>query len=89
VVTNLRDAPQALYETMYCARAEMENHIKKCQLGCSPTVRLPSVVAEPVQTATGFEMFGLSRFSFCEQLLRVWRPQGRQVGCFWGAPKTQ
>ena len=32
-MTNLRDAPQALYETMYCARAEMENHIKKCQMG--------------------------------------------------------
>jgi len=33
VVTNLRDAPQALYETMYCARGEMENRIKECQLG--------------------------------------------------------
>ena len=33
VVTNLRDAPQALYETMYCARGEMENRIKDCQLG--------------------------------------------------------
>jgi len=33
VVTNLRDEPQALYETMYCARGEMENRIKECQLG--------------------------------------------------------
>jgi len=31
VVTNLRDAPQALYEDMYCARGEMENRIKECQ----------------------------------------------------------
>lgn len=33
VVTNLRDEPQALYETMYCTRGEMENRIKECQLG--------------------------------------------------------
>ena len=33
VVTNLRDAPPALYEQMYCARGEMENRIKECQLG--------------------------------------------------------
>lgn len=33
VVTNLRDAPQVLYEQMYCARGEMENRIKECQLG--------------------------------------------------------
>ena len=33
VVTNLRDEPRALYETMYCARGEMENRIKECQLG--------------------------------------------------------
>ena len=33
VVTNLRDAPQPLYEDMYCARGEMENRIKECQLG--------------------------------------------------------
>jgi Transposase DDE domain group 1 len=33
VVTNLRDQPRALYETMYCARGEMENRIKECQLG--------------------------------------------------------
>ena len=33
VVANLRDAPQALYEQMYCARGEMENRIKECQLG--------------------------------------------------------
>ena len=33
VVTNLRDAPQALYEQLYCARGEMENRIKECQLG--------------------------------------------------------
>lgn len=32
VVTNLRDAPQALYERMYCARGDMENRIKECQL---------------------------------------------------------
>jgi hypothetical protein len=33
VLTTLRDAPQALYEQMYCARGEMENRIKECQLG--------------------------------------------------------
>ena len=33
MVTNLRDAPQALYEDRYCARGEMENRIKECQLG--------------------------------------------------------
>ena len=33
VVTNLRDAPRALYEDIYCARGEMENRIKECQLG--------------------------------------------------------
>ncbi len=33
VLTNLRDAPQALYEDIYCARGEMENRIKECQLG--------------------------------------------------------
>jgi hypothetical protein len=33
VVTNLRDAPRALYEDVYCARGEMENRIKECQLG--------------------------------------------------------
>ena len=33
VTTNLRDAPQALYERMYCARGDMENRIKECQLG--------------------------------------------------------
>lgn len=33
VVTNLRAAPQALYEDLYCARGEMENRIKECQLG--------------------------------------------------------
>jgi hypothetical protein len=33
VVTNLRDEPRALYEEVYCARGEMENRIKECQLG--------------------------------------------------------
>lgn len=33
VTTNLRDDPQALYERMYCARGDMENRIKECQLG--------------------------------------------------------
>ena len=33
MVTHLRDAPQALYEDRYCARGEMENRIKECQLG--------------------------------------------------------
>jgi hypothetical protein len=33
VLTNLRDAPRALYEDIYCARGEMENRIKECQLG--------------------------------------------------------
>ncbi len=33
VVTNLANAPQELYERGYCARGEMENRIKECQLG--------------------------------------------------------
>ena len=33
VVTNLDGHPQTLYETVYCARGEMENRIKECQLG--------------------------------------------------------
>jgi hypothetical protein len=33
LVTCLRDEPQALYETMYCARGEMERRIKECPLG--------------------------------------------------------
>lgn len=33
VVTNLSDHPQPLYEDGYCARGEMENRIKECQLG--------------------------------------------------------
>ena len=33
VVTNLVDHPQSLYEEGYCARGEMENRIKECQLG--------------------------------------------------------
>jgi hypothetical protein len=33
LVTNLADAPQALYEDIYCARGEMENRIKEQQLG--------------------------------------------------------
>lgn len=33
VVTNLTDHPQVLYEQGYCARGEMENRIKECQLG--------------------------------------------------------
>lgn len=33
VVTNLTDHPQTLYENGYCARGEMENRIKECQLG--------------------------------------------------------
>lgn len=33
VTTNLRDDPQVLYERMYCARGDMENRIKECQLG--------------------------------------------------------
>ncbi len=33
VLTNLRDAPQALYEDIYCARGNLENRIKECQLG--------------------------------------------------------
>jgi len=33
VLSNLRDAPQVLYEQLYCARGEMENRIKECQLG--------------------------------------------------------
>lgn len=33
VVTNLEGDPRALYESDYCARGEMENRIKECQLG--------------------------------------------------------
>ena len=33
VVTNLTEPPQTLYEEIYCARGEMENRIKECQLG--------------------------------------------------------
>lgn len=33
VVTTLGNAPQELYERGYCARGEMENRIKECQLG--------------------------------------------------------
>lgn len=33
VVTNLEGGPQALYDRLYCARGEMENRIKECQLG--------------------------------------------------------
>jgi hypothetical protein len=32
VVTNLDDAPQALYDDLYCARGDMENRIKEQQL---------------------------------------------------------
>jgi Transposase DDE domain group 1 len=32
VVTSLKDDPRALYEDLYCARGEMENRIKECQL---------------------------------------------------------
>ncbi len=32
VVTNLEGEPQALYDTLYCARGEMENRIKEQQL---------------------------------------------------------
>jgi hypothetical protein len=32
VVTSLEDEPRALYEDLYCARGEMENRIKECQL---------------------------------------------------------
>ena len=33
VVTTLGNTPQELYERGYCARGEMENRIKECQLG--------------------------------------------------------
>lgn len=33
VVTNLDGHPQSIYEEGYCARGEMENRIKECQLG--------------------------------------------------------
>jgi len=33
IVTNLSGEPQALYDTVYCARGEMENRIKEQQLG--------------------------------------------------------
>jgi hypothetical protein len=33
IVTNLANAPQELYERGYCARGDMENRIKECQLG--------------------------------------------------------
>lgn len=33
ILTNLDGHPQSLYEDVYCARGEMENRIKECQLG--------------------------------------------------------
>ena len=33
IVTSLPEAPQPAYEWIYCARGEMENRIKECQLG--------------------------------------------------------
>lgn len=33
LVTSLPEAPQVTYEWIYCARGEMENRIKECQLG--------------------------------------------------------
>lgn len=33
VVTNLDGPAQTLYDDVYCARGEMENRIKECQLG--------------------------------------------------------
>ena len=33
VVTNLAGDPQTLYDTLYCARGDMENRIKEQQLG--------------------------------------------------------
>ena len=33
VLTNFRDAPQTLYEDIYCARGEMENRLKENQMG--------------------------------------------------------
>jgi Transposase DDE domain group 1 len=32
IVSSLEDDPRALYEELYCARGEMENRIKECQL---------------------------------------------------------
>ncbi len=32
VVTNLEGEPQALYDTLYCARGEIESRIKEQQL---------------------------------------------------------
>ena len=42
VVTNLPDDPQALYETMYCARGEMENRIKEAARPVRRPHQLPS-----------------------------------------------
>ena len=33
ILTNLEGDPQELYDTLYCARGEMENRIKEQQLG--------------------------------------------------------
>jgi hypothetical protein len=33
IVTSLPEAPQEAYEWIYCARGEMENRLKECQLG--------------------------------------------------------
>jgi hypothetical protein len=33
ILTSLPEAPQLAYEWIYCARGEMENRIKECQLG--------------------------------------------------------
>jgi hypothetical protein len=39
-----------LYETIYCARGEMENFIKECQLDLSPTAPRPLPCA-PISSA--------------------------------------
>ena len=54
VVTSLKSteiAAQHLYEAIYCARGEMENRIKECQLGSLTAPRLPRCA--PTNSACG------------------------------------
>lgn len=37
LITSLAGEPQVLYDRLYCALGEMENHIKECQLGLLAT----------------------------------------------------